>query len=165
MRMHGETPELTEEMWLDEESMITAMSFAKLTERHRMQCDNYMGASFQVHTEVGVVKFKQSIEGLCHHEFSPEFLEALREKRNGGNAQSLAAVEDNAVGHTKAQQEKAKEARKLCHIVGAPTVKNFKFTMKSDQIQDCPITVKDIEAAEQIYGKRHIMHQRKDNTP
>ena len=32
MRMHGEMPELTEEMWLDEESMITTMSFAKLAE-------------------------------------------------------------------------------------------------------------------------------------
>ena len=122
MRMHGKMPELTEEMWLDEESMITIMSFAKLAERCQTQCDNCMGASFQVHTEVGAMKFKQSIEGLCHHEFSPEFLKALRDKRNNSNAQPMAAVEDNAVGHTKAQQEKAKEARKLCHIVGAPTV-------------------------------------------
>ena len=32
MRTHGKIPELTEEMWLDEESMITIMSFAKLAD-------------------------------------------------------------------------------------------------------------------------------------
>ena len=37
--------------------------------------------------------------------------------------------------------------------MGAPTMKNFKFTMKSNQIQDCPITVEDTETAEQICGK------------
>ena len=97
------------------------------------------------------------MEGLHCHEFGPEFLEALREKRDDSNAQSMAAVEDNAVGHMKAQQEKAKEACKLCHIVGAPAVKNFKCMMKSNQTQDCPITVEDVETAEQTCGK-HVSH-------
>ena len=41
-----EIPELTEEMWLDEKSMMTTMSFAKLAERQRTQCDDWNGLSF-----------------------------------------------------------------------------------------------------------------------
>ena len=68
-------------------------------------------------------------------------------------AQLVATIKDNTEGHTKQQQERAKEARKLCHIAGAPTVKNFKFIIESNQTQDCPITVDDVDIAEQMCGK------------
>ena len=67
--------------------------------------------------------------------------------------QLLGTVEENATSHTKQQQEQAKEARKLHHIIGAPMVNNFKHIIKSNQIWNCPITVEDIEVAEKICGK------------
>ena len=102
-----ETLELTEEMWLDEMSMMTTMSFAKLVERHCMQFDNWKGASSQAHTEVGTMKFKQSLEGLCHHEFSPEFIEALKNRET----QMVAAVkkmQQDSPNNNKNEQEKHK---------------------------------------------------------
>ena len=75
MKKCGEIPEMTEEMWLDEKLMITAMSFAKLAECYPALCNNWNGESFQVHTKIGIVKFRKSEEGLHHHEFSPEFIE------------------------------------------------------------------------------------------
>ena len=110
--------------------MITAMSFAKLAECYRTQCDNWNGESFQVHTKIGIVKFGKSEEGLHCHEFSPEFIKGLQKNK----MQPLGTVEENAEGHTNQQQEQAKEAKKPHHIIGAPTVKNFKCMIKSNQI-------------------------------
>ena len=61
------------------------------------------------------------------------------------------------IGCTEQQKERAKEARKLCHIMGAPTVGNFKHIIKSDQMSDCPVTLEDIDRAEKICGK-DILH-------
>ena len=63
----GTMPGSSDGMWLDKMSMITIASFLKLSDEHRMQCDNKIGESFQVHTKVGMMKFKQSEEGLCYH--------------------------------------------------------------------------------------------------
>ena len=46
MMTHGKILDLTEEMWLDEMSMIMIIGFAKLAERHRIQCNDWNGASF-----------------------------------------------------------------------------------------------------------------------
>ena len=47
-----------------------------------------------------------------------------------------------------------------------PTVKNFKHIIKSNQIQNCPITMEDIEIAEQIHGKdmSHLKGKQQDTT-
>ena len=41
----GETPDPTEQMWLDEMSVITIIGFATLTDEHRTQCDHHNGES------------------------------------------------------------------------------------------------------------------------
>ena len=46
----------------------------------------------------------------------------------------------------------AKRARDLYHALGAPTVVNFKHMINSNAIRNCPVTVKDIEIAERVYG-------------
>ena len=76
--------------------MITAMSFAKLAERHHMQCDNQNGESFQANTKVGVMKFRKSKEGSHCHEFSPEFIKGPQKNKT----QPLGTVEDNVEGCT-----------------------------------------------------------------
>ena len=93
----GKMPGLIERTWLDKLSMITIISFAELANRHKIQCNNPNGESFQVHTEVGMMKFKRSEEGLHDCKFSPEFIESMQEQ----HAQCLGTVEENATGHTK----------------------------------------------------------------
>ena len=69
-----------------------------------------------------------SKEGLHCHRFSEKFITWMHNKTE---TQSLGSVEDNVIGHTEQQKERAKEARKSCHIMGAPTVRNFKCIIKS----------------------------------
>ena len=39
------------------------------------------------------------------------------------------------------------------HIVGAPTVENFKSMLRQNIIVNCPITTQDVTNAEKIFGK------------
>jgi hypothetical protein len=50
------------------------------------------------------------------------------------------------------QFERAKEARKLYHIVGTPTMDNFKLLLWMNIIKNSPVTVEDINIAEKIFG-------------
>ena len=97
----GKILDLTEEMWLDKMSMIMIIGFEKLAERHRIQCNDWNGASFQVHAEVGIVKFKQNREGLHCHQFSPCFIAATQKQ----GTQPLGTIAENATGHANQQQE------------------------------------------------------------
>ena len=63
MDKHGITPGLMDGMCSDEMLMITIVSFSKPSGKHRMQCDNKIGESFQVHNKVGMTRVKQSEEG------------------------------------------------------------------------------------------------------
>ena len=36
--------------------------------------------------------------------------------------------------------------------MGAPTVENFKHMLKTNLITDCPVTTKDVNVAEKIFG-------------
>ena len=42
--------------------------------------------------------------------------------------------------------------RKISHMVGAPTLLNSKMMTRHKIIQNCPVTVEDIEIAEKIFG-------------
>ena len=56
------------------------------------------------------------------------------------------------MGFTKHQFEDAKQARRLYHIVGCPTVENFKHILRQNIIKNCPVTVEDVNIAEKIFG-------------
>ncbi len=68
------------------------------------------------------------------------------------DAAFVEMVVENAQVHTKAQQERASKARKLLQALGFPTVKDLKYVIQRNAIQDCPVTLEDVELAEKIYG-------------
>ena len=61
-------------------------------------------------------------------------------------------VKENELGYTKQQIEQARRARKLYGMIGYPSVVDFKNSVKNNLINNCPITIQDIVAAEKIYG-------------
>ena len=97
---------------------------------------------------MGIVRFKKRAEGLHHHKFSEDCANSV----NRGH-QFAHTVEQNEEGHTKEQQEHAKAAQKSHRIIGAPTVENFKCLIKSNQVMNCPVTVDDIDTAQNTHGK------------
>jgi hypothetical protein len=61
-------------------------------------------------------------------------------------------VAENRKGYTLRQFERAKEARKLYHIVGTLTMNNFKSLLRMSVIQNCPVTAEDVNISEKIFG-------------
>jgi len=64
----------------------------------------------------------------------------------------INSVSENRKRYTERQFEQAKRARRLYHAVGGPTVTNFKSMIRQNIIQDCPVTAKDVDVAEAIFG-------------
>jgi hypothetical protein len=62
------------------------------------------------------------------------------------------SVQENKQGYSQRQFEDAKQARKLYHVLGCPTVENFKAIIRQNLVKNCPVTVDDIANAEKIFG-------------
>ena len=48
---------------------------------------------------------------------------------------------------------RAREAHNLYHMMGYPSVDDFRTAIKYKYVEDCLVTLEDIEVAEDIFGK------------
>jgi hypothetical protein len=90
---------------------------------------------------------------LYQYSVSSGYQQGLKEDQKEDSASNLiSTVAENRKGYTLRQFERAKEARKLYHIVGTPTMNNFKSLLWMNVIQYCPVTVEDVNISEKIFG-------------
>ena len=159
--------------WHDDKALANIFLFANLVDKPdtlRIKCDSDEEDAFLVCTKnAGLVKFSQTPEGLCAFRPPDQF------RRSGANSQKekqlltttvldadaceavgicnlIDTVEENRMGFSKRQFERAKKARKLHHVMGAPAVENFKHMLRSKIIEDCPVLPEDVDVAEKIFG-------------
>jgi hypothetical protein len=62
-------------------------------------------------------------------------------------------VSENKTGFTKRQIKCAEIARNLYKTLSYPSMKDFKWEIRSNQIKDCPVTIQDIDVTTKIWGK------------
>jgi hypothetical protein len=67
--------------------------------------------------------------------------------------QLLNTVEENMTLYTQKQFQQAKRAQELYHALGTPSLSDFKAVLRMNLINNNPITTKDIELAEKIFGQ------------
>jgi hypothetical protein len=60
---------------------------------------------------------------------------------------------ENKTGFTKRQIKCAEIAQNLYNNLSYPSMKDFKWVIRSNQIKDCPVTIQDIDVATKIWGK------------
>jgi hypothetical protein len=60
---------------------------------------------------------------------------------------------ENKTGFTNRQIKCAEIARNLYKTLSYPSMKDFKWVIRSNQIKDCPVTIQDIDVARKIWGK------------
>jgi hypothetical protein len=60
-------------------------------------------------------------------------------------------VSENKAGFTKRQMMDAEVARSLYSKLNYPSWKDFKWIIQSNQIKDCPVTVKLVDTALKIW--------------
>jgi hypothetical protein len=64
----------------------------------------------------------------------------------------VSTVKENKEGFTKRQFNSATAARAFYHVVGCPTLLNFKHIICQGIFKNCPVTVVDVDVAKKIFG-------------
>ena len=54
---------------------------------------------------------------------------------------------------SKRQIKEAETARKLYDTLSYPSLKDFKWVIRSNQIKNCPVTIENIDVAHKVWGK------------
>ena len=126
--------------WFDERGITNILSLAQVRKKFKVTYDSDLNI-FLVHIKDKLIPFRESEEGLYY--FNPT---AVKHKS------MVQTVDDNKAFYTDRQQERAKRARELLHTLGCPSVADLKRIIKMNSINDCPVTVDDVNLAEKIYG-------------
>jgi hypothetical protein len=132
-----------------------------MADKHRITYDSDKEDTFLVHSDSGPIRFKRTPDGLYVYKPTAKFKnevaklkESVSLSKDGGSPMSnmITTVKENAKGYTQRQFNNAKQARRLYHIVGCPTVENFKHLLRQNIIKNCPVTANDVNIAEKIFG-------------
>jgi hypothetical protein len=73
--------------------------------------------------------------------------------RENGQSTFVNTVSENKQGFTMRQIKGAENARTLYVTLSYPSMKDFKWVIRSNQIKDCPVPVQDVDVALKIWGK------------
>src|SRR5210317_1230746 len=136
----GELPGLKSEVWIDPTCKVNVLSLSGLTDQYRVTFDSSVDDAFIVHDKYNKIRFGRTQEGLYGRNFEKKI-------------NVVQQVDENIECFSRSEVEKAKQARKLYHMVGAPTMENFKLMIKGNMIKNCPITVTDMDVSKKIWGK------------
>ena len=71
---------------------------------------------------------------------------------NGRDTSLVQTVMGNIEGHPKRKIKSAMKAMTMRINLLYPSVADFKGIVRANQLRDCPVTVKDIELAEELFG-------------
>jgi len=135
-------------VWFSEKAITNIFALGNVVKQYRVTYDSDE-LMFVVHRESAGkpdMHFRMHTSGL--HYYDP--------REDGAEAEALAFVEtvsDNLKGFTKRQIKGAEAARALYITLCYPSMKDFKWVIRSNQIKDCPVTVQDVEVASKIWGK------------
>jgi hypothetical protein len=140
-------------VYYDEDAIANIFGFSDLKKKHRITYDSNKKDEFLVHMDNEIIKFECSPDGLYQYSVSTGYQKGLKEdQKEDGASNLISTVAENRKGYTLHQFERAKEARKLYHIVGTPTMNNFKSLLRMNVIQNCPVTVEVVNISEKIFG-------------
>ena len=60
---------------------------------------------------------------------------------------------ENFEGHSRHEVDKAKEARHIQGMIANPTEREFAGMVREQLLTNCPVTVRDVDNADQIFGR------------
>ena len=130
-------------VWFNEDAITNVVSLYNMTQKYRVTFDSAVEQAFIVHS-TPPMRFVRNRENLYVYIPDPSL-------HTGTNF--VNTVSENMSYYTKRQVERATEARKLLQSLAYPTMSDLKAIIKMNSIQDCPVTVEDVDMAERIFGK------------
>ena len=141
----------------NDDNMTNVFSLAKCTDAFTVTLDSRVDNAFHLHTPAGIVRVPRTEKDI--YAFTPgssikRAVAELNQRRSVpvSNAAYIATVEENAKKYTARERARAKEARALQHALCLPTEAGLKSILRTNFINNCPLTTKDFNIAEDIYS-------------
>jgi hypothetical protein len=130
-------------VWFDLNEVANILLLSNVERQNSVIYDSENGDSFEVTTSTGVTrKFQHSEIGLyCYNT-----------KDDQVGAVFVATVADRMANYTARDILQAKQARTLQMRLGYPSTTQFKAMLAINMQQSCPVTVGDVDMAEDIFG-------------
>jgi hypothetical protein len=97
-----------------------------------------------VHTNEGIVEFKPSARGLHYHNVS--------DLESNIKLMLVNTVRGNFEGYTCHEVERAREVQRIQGMIANPTEREFAGMVHEQLLTNCPVTVRDVDKANQIFG-------------
>jgi hypothetical protein len=131
-------------VWFSNKAITNIISLRNLIQLYRITYDSD-DLMFVVHREKESkpnMEFRMHACGLyCYDPRKPE------------HRAFVSTVSKNKEGFTKRKIKGAETARSLYTTLSYPSIKDFNWVIRSNQIKDCPVTVQDVNVAITIWGK------------
>jgi hypothetical protein len=130
-------------VWFSTRS-INIIALRNLIDQYRVTYDSD-DLMFVVHRESESkpnMEFKMHKSGL--HYYDP---------RKEQHLTFVNTVSENKTGFTKRQIKCSEIAQNLYKTLRYPSMKDFKWVIRSNQIKDCPVTIQDIDVATKIWAR------------
>ena len=159
-------------VWYDPTNMANIFGFSSMKDKvTRIVYDSDIEDAFVItQKNKEPIKFERNNEGLYTYKPTDLFVEGIASLKGslppmGSERQvvkswpqnrqvsfMISSVRENLMGYTPRQIKDARAARKLYRAIRSPTVANMKLILKQNLIEECPVTSKDVEVAELIFG-------------
>ena len=153
-------------VWYNPAGIANILSLAKVKNTFRITFDSVGGNAFTLWKDDGNTKiFKESSTGLYYldtdneqeqHEFTLINTTTDTNMTNNNETKSgitlINTVDNNKLKYTNNEYSRAQLARKLQHILGRPSTRDYKRIVSLNLLPHCPITTDDIVMADDIFG-------------
>lgn len=131
-------------VWYDPNGIANILSLSHVKSRFRVTYDSKNGDQFVVHKPDGSLKrFQHSSIGLYFFDTASS---------STSSAAMVTTVHEKMAKYSDRDVLAAKKARHLQDILGRPSTRDFIRMVSTNSLPNCPITVDDIRAAEDIFG-------------
>ena len=135
-------------VWFHPDGIANILSLARVKTKYRVTFDSDENNEFVVHKPDGSTRnFKESSRGLYYHDTSTAVTGVV-----DTGVVLVTTVADNASNYTHADYTRALLARRTQQIIGRPSVRDYIRYVENNLIPNCPVTRRDIIAAEHILG-------------
>jgi hypothetical protein len=140
--------------WYIPGGIANIFSMNELEKKYRNTYDSW--EDYEVHSASGTVKFYKNENGLPYidlEELSEEAAALLMQTGSKEAANILVqTVCQNYEGYTEQEILEANESRLAMGMIESPTERNFKGTVRSHMINNCPVSTVAISNARAIFG-------------
>jgi hypothetical protein len=128
-------------VWYHKKGIANILSLSCVKKQHRVTFDSNNGNKFTIHHADGrETVFTESQQGLYYMDTAQESFAMLN------------TVAENKDKYTIDAYSRAQLARKIQIMIGRPSTKEFIKIVENNLLPNCPITRRDIQAAEDIFG-------------